>query len=135
MNKNPEKICIICHKPFIPDSRVGDRQKACSNWYCKQQRKKLAQKQWCLKNPDYFKERYPLLKEQILENKRKRQSQQINIPKELSGSGIQDKLNSCNNSILQTIASSISIQDELTSKISMLKKKLISTYDLVYKTS
>ena len=70
-----------------------------------------------------------------LENKRKRQSQQINVHKEVSGSGIQDKLTFCNNSILQTIASSISIQDELTSRISMLKKRLINTYDLVYKTS
>ena len=53
-----KKKCAFCGKLFIPDPRVGDRQKACSRKECRRQRKALAQKRWVEKNPEYFCGRY-----------------------------------------------------------------------------
>jgi hypothetical protein len=48
---------------FIPDYRLGERQKACKILESRQARKRLAQQSWCAKNPDYFKRRYLYIKE------------------------------------------------------------------------
>ena len=58
-----EKRCQFCGRFFIPDYRVGERQKACRRVECGQVRKRLAQKAWCAKNPGYFQGRYPYVKE------------------------------------------------------------------------
>lgn len=129
-NKNIEKVCIVCNETFIPDPRVGDRQKVCHNTYCKLQRKKRAQQHWVLKNPDYFTGRYPQLKEQILANK-KRQAQ--SRPKACFS--IQDKLTSKQNKLLTALETFMSIQDEITRKITKSKCCLQNTLTLVYKTS
>lgn len=52
------KKCLFCGRFFIPDPRVGDRQKACSREQCQKERKKLAQFRWCRRNPKYFADRY-----------------------------------------------------------------------------
>lgn len=57
------KRCQFCGRFFIPDYRVGERQKACSRVECRQARKRLAQEAWCAKNPGYFQGRYPYVKE------------------------------------------------------------------------
>ena len=136
MNKNPtSKVCLVCNKIFTPDPRVGGRQKVCKELYCQQERKKLAQKAWLLKNPDYFKGRYPELKETILQNQKDRRSRQ----KEqvlLIRSDIQDELSTYKNSkLLQILNNAMAIQDELTSRITMAKKYLMNSLTLIYKTS
>jgi len=124
------KVCMICKKSFIPDPRVGDRQKVCKNLHCQRQRKKLAQKQWLLKNPDYFKRRYPQLKEQIL-NYQKRHSQQAGE----KAVTIQNELSGYNNKLLRMLNKAMTIQDELTLKISLTKQPLFTAISLIYKTS
>jgi len=57
MGKN-QRRCRYCGRFFIPDKRVGARQKSCSNLECKHKRKKESQAAWCRKNPDYFRGRY-----------------------------------------------------------------------------
>lgn len=53
-----KKRCICCGHFFIPDCRIGDRQKTCKSKECQNKRKKLNQKIWMESNPDYFKGRY-----------------------------------------------------------------------------
>ena len=124
------KVCIICKEDFIPDPRVGDRQKVCKKTFCKLQRKKLAQQHWVRKNPGYFKGRYPQLKEQILANK-KRKAQ----PRPPACVSIQDKLMSNQNKLLTALEYLMSIQDEITRIITKGKCCLQDTLTLVYKTS
>jgi hypothetical protein len=57
------KRCLFCGQFFIPDSRVGDRQKACHREPCKKKRKRVAQDWWCENNPGYFQGRYPYVKQ------------------------------------------------------------------------
>lgn len=64
------KKCLYCGKYFVPDRRVGTRQKACHRDKCKESRKQEAQKNWCRKNPEYFKGDYWRVKEWRLKKKR-----------------------------------------------------------------
>ncbi len=57
------KRCKYCGRYFRPDRRLGQRQKACQRQECKKKRKKEAQKNWCAKNPEYFKGDYRRVKE------------------------------------------------------------------------
>jgi hypothetical protein len=57
------KRCLFCGQFFIPDPRVGDRQKACHRESCKKKRKAVAQRRWCKNNPGYFQGRYPYVKQ------------------------------------------------------------------------
>jgi hypothetical protein len=123
-------VCIICKDSFIPDPRVGDRQKVCNKLSCKLQRKKLAQQNWLSRNPGYFKGRYPQLKEQILANKK--QKAQFRSP---ACSIIQDKLTSNQNKLLTALETLMNIQDEITRRITKSKYCLQDTLTLVYKTS
>lgn len=54
---------MVCGRFFIPDPRVGERQKACTKDSCKKARKHLSQRAWCEKNPGYFQGRYPYVKQ------------------------------------------------------------------------
>lgn len=63
------KKCLYCGKYFVPDRRVGSRQKACHREGCKKARKQAAQKNWCKKNPEYFKGDYWRVKEWRLKKK------------------------------------------------------------------
>lgn len=53
-----KKKCSFCGRLFLPDPRVGERQKTCSREECRRQRKTLSQKRWVENNPDYFRGRY-----------------------------------------------------------------------------
>ncbi|MFH1128135.1 MAG: hypothetical protein V1699_01800 [Candidatus Omnitrophota bacterium] len=55
--------CKYCHRYFVPDSRVGSRQKSCGRIGCKKKRREEAQRKWLEKNPGYFKGRYWYVKE------------------------------------------------------------------------
>jgi hypothetical protein len=52
------KRCLFCGRFFVPDPRVSERQKACPKEECKRARKRLSQRLWCERNPDYFKDHY-----------------------------------------------------------------------------
>jgi hypothetical protein len=53
------KCCEICSKSFVPDPRVGSRQKVCFNPSCQHERKRRSHAAWVIQNPGYFKARYP----------------------------------------------------------------------------
>lgn len=61
--KSIKKRCRYCRKTFCPDSRAGDRQKACSSEPCRKARKNQAQKQWVKKNAGYFQGRYEMTRQ------------------------------------------------------------------------
>ncbi len=129
-NKNIEKVCLICHEEFVPDPRVGARQKVCQKLSCKLQRKKLAQQNWVQKNPDYFKARYPQLKQQIRATKQREAQSRPAIC-----FSIQDKLTSNQHKLLTALETLMSIQDEITRIITKGKSLLQVSLILVYKTS
>ena len=59
-----ERKCHYCGRGFVPDPRVGNRQKACSN-ACQRLRKRENNRAFREKNPEYGRapERYEYLKE------------------------------------------------------------------------
>lgn len=58
------KHCEFCGKFFVPDPRVGNRQRACFRTGCKKARKQAAQRAWLAREgPGYFAGRYPNVKE------------------------------------------------------------------------
>lgn len=57
------KHCEFCGRFFVPDHRVGNRQRACSRPDCKAARKQASQKKWVSGEPGYFHGRYPYVKE------------------------------------------------------------------------
>ena len=71
MKSKIAKTCIICQDTFYPDRRVEKRRKVCDKLYCKLEHKRQSQQKWLKANPDYFKGRYPQLKEKIMANKLK----------------------------------------------------------------
>jgi hypothetical protein len=62
-SKCQQKRCVYCGRYFVPDRRVGDRQRCCKNKGCQCKRKKESQRRWVLANPGYFKGRYEYVKE------------------------------------------------------------------------
>jgi hypothetical protein len=52
------KHCEFCGRFFVPDHRVGNRQRACSRPECKAERKQASQKKWVSGEPGYFLGRY-----------------------------------------------------------------------------
>jgi hypothetical protein len=58
-----QKRCICCGRYFKPDSRVGNRQKACNDKACQRKRKKENQRTWVESNPGYFQGRYTYVKQ------------------------------------------------------------------------
>jgi hypothetical protein len=116
MKANITKICVICGQPFQPDCRTVTRQTVCDNLSCRQQRKRQAQRRWCQQNPDYFKGRYPILKDQIRGHRPPvRRAAPAEPPLTLTISGIQDELTLYKNKYLKI---ELFIQDKLTCKIS-----------------
>src|SRR3990170_4183743 len=57
-----KKKCLYCGREFISDSRVGQRQKACSV-QCQTLRKKENNKAFSKNNPGYWHGRYEYVKE------------------------------------------------------------------------
>jgi len=77
--------CQHCGRYFVPDRRVGTRQKACGRTICRYKRKGRAQKEWSDKNPDYFKGDYWRVKQW-------RQQKRETATKEIPPRVIQDKI-------------------------------------------
>lgn len=57
------KQCAYCGRYFVPDKRVGNKQKACQGMTCRKKRKQQAQRKWSENNPGYFKGRYWYVKQ------------------------------------------------------------------------
>jgi len=57
-----ERKCHYCGRGFIPDSRVGNRQKACSV-ACQRLRKRENIKDFIRRYPNYWRDRYPEVKQ------------------------------------------------------------------------
>ncbi len=57
-----KKKCLYCGREFIPDARVGERQKACSA-QCQKHRKRENNKAFSKNNPGYWLGRYEYVKE------------------------------------------------------------------------
>lgn len=49
-----KRPCSICRRWFLPDGRVGERQRACSSAECQEARRQKTQAAWRAANPDYF---------------------------------------------------------------------------------
>jgi hypothetical protein len=49
-----KRPCCICRRWFVPDRRVGRRQRACSTSACQIARRTRTQASWRRRNPDYF---------------------------------------------------------------------------------
>ena len=107
------KTCEVCHCQFKPDPRVGDRQRVCRKLSCQKERKRRSQRAWLKKNPDYFKGRYPLLKEYILPYQKRCPNKR---PADRKTKIIQDKIIFINNKPLLGIEKdALTIQDKITS--------------------
>ena len=117
MNKKQPKSCEVCGKTFIPDHRVGDRQRVCKNSVCKLERKKRSQQQWIAKNPDYFQGRYPELKEWLNTHPGYLRQYRYNKKADVQRNSydIQDELTCKNNSELEfyNIERARDIQDKI----------------------
>ena len=57
------KRCRYCKSLFIPDPRVGQRQKTCGDDLCQKAHKAQNNARWRKRNPDYARNDYPRLKE------------------------------------------------------------------------
>lgn len=130
MKSNIPKTCKICQDTFYPHKQVEKRQKVCDKLSCKRINKKRSQDIWKDKNPQYYTGRYPELKEQILENKKKKKQPKL---KTQPSSGIQDELTCNKNSLLIELKDMKGIQDELTKIITKNKRHLNSSLKMVYK--
>ena len=49
-----KRPCCICRRWFVPDRRIGIRQRACAQRSCQGERHARAQAKWTRRNPDYF---------------------------------------------------------------------------------
>jgi len=49
--------CKVCGELFLADPRVGERQRACSQQKCQQERRRETLAGWRERNPDYFVDR------------------------------------------------------------------------------
>lgn len=50
--------CPYCKRLFVPDPRVGDRQRTCGRDPCRKQHKRQYDKAWRKKHPEYFRGSY-----------------------------------------------------------------------------
>ena len=131
------KLCEVCHVAFTPDPRVGCRQRVCKQLSCQKNRKRRSQQNWLLKNPGYFKGRYPELKAQILQRRRmkKQSGRPALFRKPKRPTCIQDEIISCYYNMLSDIMKNMGIQDKITSKITASNQRHGQQIQIVYKTS
>jgi hypothetical protein len=54
MARSRKRPCTICRQWFLPDPRIGKRQRACRKPQCQAARRKKTQAAWRAKNPDCF---------------------------------------------------------------------------------
>lgn len=54
MTLRRKRPCCICHRWFLPDNRVGSRQRACHQADCQAQHRRKQQSVWRARHRDYF---------------------------------------------------------------------------------
>jgi hypothetical protein len=52
-----KKPCSVCRRWFMPEARVGRRQRTCGRPECRQEQRKRTQAGWRASNPDYWTDR------------------------------------------------------------------------------
>jgi hypothetical protein len=52
-----KRRCGQCGHWYVPDPRVGRRQRTCGSPACRRRRKQRTQRQWTKRNPEYWAER------------------------------------------------------------------------------
>lgn len=131
------KICAVCRDAFEPEPRVGERQQVCKKLSCQRERKRRAQQRWLARNPDYFKNDYPRLKEWLKTHpdylRNYRASKRTAAPE--TRFDIQDELSTSENKVLSTVLEALDIQDEISSKITVAKRHLRRMLSVIYKSS
>ena len=55
--------CPFCHRLFIPNPRVKDRQNTCGRQDCRRDQKRQLDERWRSQNQDYFRGMYPQQKQ------------------------------------------------------------------------
>ena len=55
--KRRSRPCSVCRRWFVPDPRVGWRQKTCGAESCRKEQKRRRQADWSKRNADYWTER------------------------------------------------------------------------------
>ena len=55
--------CPFCHRLFIPNPRVKERQNTCGRQECRREQKRRLDEQWRSQNRDYFRGVYPQQKQ------------------------------------------------------------------------
>lgn len=130
----PTKRCEVCQTAFQPDPRVGDRQRVCQTLRCQIERKRRAQQRWLHNNPDYFKGRYPQLKEQIRTRQALRRAQRPACA-EKEAATIQDELSPRHSKPLEMTLVVLTIQDEIIPKNTTEKPPLRLRVTCLYKSS
>jgi hypothetical protein len=50
---NPKKRCVVCHRWYEPDPRIGEDQLACGREECRKERKAEYDREWRKSNPGY----------------------------------------------------------------------------------
>jgi hypothetical protein len=57
------KKCPYCHRLFVPNPRLKERQKTCGRQECRRKQKRLSNKEWRSLHPGYFRGIYLQQKE------------------------------------------------------------------------
>ena len=55
--------CPFCHRLFIPNPRVKERQNTCARQDCRREQKRQLDERWRSQNQDYFRGMYPQQKQ------------------------------------------------------------------------
>jgi len=145
------KICEVCGDVFTPKPQVGKRQRTCGKTECKRELHNRSQRKWMERNPDYYKGRYPYVKEWLKAHPDYQRNYRARIKENSHKNGEfdicrkawltcaygtpQDELTICEDSVLNKLKQVIDIQDKLISRISTNKRNLDQLTALIYKTS
>lgn len=49
-----QRRCVVCRHGFVPDARIGDRQRVCEKVACQQEYRRRGQADWRKRHPGYF---------------------------------------------------------------------------------
>lgn len=131
VNNQQQKICRICHDPFTPNIRVGQRQKVCNKISCQRERKRQKQQCWWKENKHLYKDRYEeYLKDWLAQRpgylKNYRQKKHLEKPADIQGQLTIRKI--------KTIPD-FDIQAELNAIFSERKLSLSYFPEMIYKAS
>ncbi len=89
------KKCLYCKTQFTPNPRVGERQITCGEHACKAALKSDNNRKWRKRNPDYYRDQYPRVKEWLEKKpeylKKYRESHPEYVEKNLEAQRVRDR--------------------------------------------